>query len=153
MEKHNFTLVEILIVIGIILLLVGITIGGLNHAAARGDEAKTLALVSQFGSALDAFYADYNYYPVQATAGQVDFTDDCWALFFNKSGHRNKRNKPYLEGFSGTETEILDAYGNSLYYQYPDNTDATTKFRLWSAGKDGANNNGGDDDIASWKKH
>ena len=146
MKKHNFTLIELLIAIGIILILVGITIGGLNRAAARGDEAKTIALMKKMELALDAFYADYNYYPVQETAGDVKFSDTQWRLFMNVTA--NKRNKPYLEGY-GVSDELLDAYGNSFQYQYPDNTNATSKFRLWSKGK---NADSDEDDICSWKK-
>ncbi len=148
MKKHNFTLVEVLIVIGIILLLVAITIGGLNRAAARGDEAKTIALMQKMELALEAFYADYGYYPVDT--GDVNFgkASGKWNLFMNVTA--NKRHKSYLEGYGPSDT-LLDAYGNAFQYEYPDSSGTTTKYRLWSNGKDETVNTV--DDICSWKKH
>ena len=148
-RKHPFTLVELLAVIAIILLLAGLTIGGLNYAARRSDLAKTLAIMTEFETALDAFKADYGYYPVQKTADDVDFSKNIWDTFTNRTA--NKRNRPYLEGIAPSE-KLLDAYGNALQYEYPNSESSrnTTKFALWSKGpkEDDAS-----DDICNWNQN
>ncbi|MBQ6470482.1 MAG: type II secretion system protein GspG [Victivallales bacterium] len=146
-SRRSFTLVELLAVIGILLLLVAITVGGLNFAAAKADHSKTLAIMTEFELALDAFKADYGFYPIQSTAGNVDFSNSIWDNFTNKNSN-NKKGRAYMEGdLSGT---LMDAYGNVLQYQCPGSHN-TTKFDLWSCGKDGSNNTA--DDIANWKQN
>ena len=57
------------------------------------------------------------------------------------------------ESFPALLTEIpSDSWGNVLFYEYP-NTKAPMDRRpaVWSAGPDGVNDNGENDDIVSWK--
>jgi len=148
---HPFTLVELLAVIGILLLLVALTVGGLNFAAAKADHSKTLAIMTEFEMALDAFKADYGYYPIQSTAGPINFSDSIWDNFKNKNSN-NKKGRPYMEGdLTGT---LQDAYGNEFQYSCP-GTHNTAKFDLWSYGKDGKSSNDDEraDDIANWKQN
>ena len=160
MKKRTFTLIELLAVIGIIAILAGLTVGGLSFATSKADEAKTIALMEEFETALEKYKEDYGTYPIQTTAGKVDFNEDQWNFFTNKSADLspskpNKRNKPYMEGI-GNISIFEDGFGNAFQYQYP-NSDAsrnTTKYALWSKGKDGGKASGGttDDDICSWKQ-
>ena len=149
-RKHTFTLVELLAVIGIIVLLAGITLGGMNYASRKGDEAKTLSIMAEFETALEAFKADYGYYPVQKTAGDVDFSTSAWDTFVNRTA--NKRKRPYMEGVTPDE-KLLDAYGEPFQYEYP-NSDAsrnTTKYALWSKGPNGDKDT--KDDFCNWKQN
>ena len=167
MRKRTFTLIELLAAIGIIAILAAITIGGLSFATAKADYSKTQSIIEKFGVALENFKADYGYYPIKKIAGDLDTTGSNitveeekkgWQLFTNTT--KNKHNKPYFDGEPGV---IEDAYGEPLQYQYPNSVDSrnTTKYALWSKGKDkksGAsgtdtsNNAGekGSDDICSW---
>ena len=164
--KHCFTLVELLAVIGIVAILVGITVGGLSFATAKADESKTIALMEEFETALEKYKEDYGVYPIQATAGNVDFAETHWHVFTNQSAESptskpNKRNKPYMEGIRNLPIDgdghqyFEDAYGNVFQYEYPNSVASrnTTKYALWSKGKDGSKTTGTtDDDICSWKQ-
>ena len=162
MRRKSFTLLELLVSIGIILVLAAITFGGMNYASARAQEAKTLATMEEFISALESFKQDYGFYPIidKDSAKEVDLSADGWKLFMNET--KNKKNRAYMEG----ELEPLyDAYGQKLWYQYPGKKN-TSKFDLWSKGKDkyhgDKKNNSSDDvtkagadgsdDICSWKQ-
>ncbi len=155
MMKHYFTLVELLAVIGIVAILVGITVGGLSFATTKADEAKTIALMEEFEIALEKYKEDYGIYPIQPTAGNVDFSNGIWDEFKNENGN-NKRGKPYMEGIGkGNTSTFEDGFGNAFQYQYPNSVSSrnTTKYALWSKGKDGSKTTGTtDDDICSWKQ-
>lgn len=157
MRHQSFTLIELLSVIGIIAVLAGILLGGLNYAARRADEAKTIAIMEEFATALETFRQDHGFYPV--FSGEVDFNDTKWELFLNKGPNKpNRKNKPYLEG--DTSNTILDSFGNPLYYMCPGNNNEQ-KYDLWSTGPDGQQGDkkggtlseaGKGDDICNWKK-
>lgn len=182
MRKHPFTLLELLTVIVIIAVLAGILLGGLNYASRRADEAKTLAIMEDFATALEAFRVDYGFYPIQRpTSGdpkgdnlKVDFHDSVWDVFVNRDTlpEPNKKNRAYMEGTTdASEDELLDAYGNALYYRCPGLRNPQ-KYDLWSKGpdathgekKDNTSGNlgsdvpissympGNGDDICNWKK-
>ena len=163
MKRHSFTLLELLVSIGIILVLAAITFGGMNYASARAQEAKTLATMEEFISALESFKQDYGFYPIidKDNAVEVDLSADGWKLFMNeKSGTNNKKNRAYMEGELGP---LYDAYGQAFQYRYPGEKNKA-KYDLWSKGKDKANGKrggsgddakpdaDGSDDICSWKQ-
>ena len=165
-RTRRFTLVELMAVIAIIAILAGIVMGGLSFASRKSMEAQTIAKMEQFQIALENFHKDYGYYPVQETAGNVDFTHSStnrtWDLFTNHT--QNKHNKPYMEGIHDEYGLFLDGNGVPFQYQYPaDSTKFknTTKYVLWSKGADGKSKYGTDgtnksaddkDDICSWKQ-
>jgi type II secretion system protein G len=172
MRKHPFTLLELLSVIVIIAVLAGILLGGMNYASRRADEAKTLAIMEEFATALEAFRVDRGYYPVVSSASEVELKKDPDAgpakepranfpwHYFLSGNQSNKR--PYMEGIADGD-EIKDAYGNAFYYKCP-GTKNPQKYDLWSKGPDGQHGDkkGGDtdvpanagkgDDICNWKK-
>lgn len=164
MKRRQFTMVEILTVITIIAILAAILIGGVKYASGRAAVAKTIAIMTEFEDALEAYKKDYGVYPVCKDAKEVNFSDAEWYKFINDTddGRKaNKRNKPYMEGAVG---ELLDAYGKPFFYQYPNSVASrnTNKFALWSRGDDerhGKSNNvadageDGSDDICSWKSN
>ena len=76
MGRRAFTIIELLVVVGIIVLLVGILIVGLSGAARTAQGAQTRALMSSIANALVRFKADVGYLPpvlgpggTQAAAG------------------------------------------------------------------------------------
>ena len=158
--KHPFTLLELLSVIVIIAILAGILLGGMNYASRRADEAKTLAIMEEFATALEAFRVDRGYYPLvdPAAAVQIISTGD-WSNFL---AGNSKNNRPYMEGIQDNDV-IKDAYGNPFFYVCP-GTRNPQKYDLWSRGPDGEHgdkkggdanaiaNAGNGDDICNWKK-
>jgi general secretion pathway protein G len=165
MKRHSFTLLELLVSIGIILVLAAITFGGMNYASARAQEAKTIATMEELISALETFKQDYGYYPIMVnpTGYNLDFSNSGWDLFLNEdsagNSKKNKKNRAYME-IGGARGPLYDAYGQEFQYRYPGDKNKA-KYDLWSKGPDKTNGKmGGDttpganesDDICSWKQ-
>ncbi|NLG14571.1 MAG: hypothetical protein GX561_10295 [Lentisphaerae bacterium] len=164
MRRRYFTLMELLVTIGLIVIVAAISFGGMRYASARADEAKTLATMEEFMAALEAFKQDYGYYPkVKEGTGDgkydVDFSREGWKLFKNDPTKPNKRNKAYMENIPSKK--LNDAYGSAIQYRYPGDRNPA-KYDVWSKGKDGKNGfasvandtpgSDGSDDICSWKQ-
>lgn len=130
MRRHSFTLLELLITIGIMVVLAGITIGGLKYASNRGDEAKTKAIMKEFEMALEKYKAEKGMYPIIKTAGKVNFDDNSWKKFV-QGKYYEKQNSGKLE----------DALGIAFWYQCPGERNKE-KYDLWTPGKDGKHGDG-----------
>ena len=95
MRRKSFTLLELLVSIGISLVLAAISFGGMNYASKRAQEAKTLATMEEFINALESFKQDYGFYPVidKDKAVKVDFSKDGWKIFMNEESKPNKKKR------------------------------------------------------------
>lgn len=75
--RSGFSLVEILVVIGIIVILLGASIGGLMKMAKTAEKAKTQELVNNVATALTAMFQQEGVWPKRlaangATDGRLD---------------------------------------------------------------------------------
>ena len=71
--KRGFTLVEMLVVIGIIAVLVGASIGGYSAVTKSAEKAKCQELVSNVATALTAMFQQEGVWPKRlATQGKTD---------------------------------------------------------------------------------
>lgn len=61
--RLGFTLVELLVTIGIILLILGTALGALSFASRRAQRANTEFLMTSIRNGLERFKADHGYYP------------------------------------------------------------------------------------------
>ena len=147
-KRIQFTLVEVLVTIAIIVILAGILIGGIGFATRRADEAKTIAQMETVIAAIEAFRADRGYYPQAVTAVDVKITRDGDEVYLDAAKKiplfNRKTKAAYLKG---TSAEFTDVWGNALVFQCP-GTHNPAAFDLWSKGPDG--NDGTDDDITNW---
>jgi len=61
--KKGFTLVELLVVMSILGVLISLVAGNFRSSQIKGRDAQRKSDLKQISTALELFYADYNYYP------------------------------------------------------------------------------------------
>ena len=153
MNKRPFTLIEILITIGIILILTGLLVGGVKMATAKASQAKTNAIMESFADALEKYRSAKGYYPPCSSEKDVEIVehnghfslklDDKYFVFEDSAG------KPLME-FQATSTakNLEDAWGNPLQYKCPGSHNEST-YDLSSKGPKADDD---DDNLTNWKR-
>lgn len=156
MRRAAFSLIELMIVIGVILLLVGLIAGASTVLIRKATADQTRALLGKVATAIEAYKQDRARFPTW----QGTWADGSWTwvnanasmlyteLVGTDNDHRGNPRKGYLAGelnpadLSGNQ--IVDPYGMPLIYYAPPwpgpkpfiGNDG--QFELWSAGRDGA---------------
>ena len=134
-SKTGFTLMEMVLVLGIIALLVGAGVGGLINVMGLGKSTKAKADINTISSALRAYEAQNLFLPS---------TRQGIAALVHKPGGRPQPKvwKPLMK-----EKLLVDPWGNEYQYRRPGKIDEGG-FDLFSPGEDGIAGN--DDDIGNW---
>ena len=136
-RRGGFTLVEMLIVLGILVLLLAMVVPRFlgSQKRAKIDAAKTQ--IGMFRSALEHYYLDCDNFPtteqgLEALVSQpADLPETVtW-------------NGPYVSGTIGA-----DPWGNPYQYEYPPTHGTMDTPDIWSYGPD--SEEGTEDDINSW---
>jgi len=104
--RAGFTLVELLVVMGIIGLLVMLLMPAVNHAIIAVYVFKTGNIISQIDTALTAYQADNGAYPPTGYKSLVKYLSDA-----------EEEEEPYYQG-ALTEDGIADAFRPSQYILY-----------------------------------
>ena len=77
--RRGFTLVELLVVIGIIGILIGLSVVAFQATRVSARDAKRKADIHIIRNALDAYYMDHGKYPsVSVYSVSKDVTEDGW---------------------------------------------------------------------------
>ncbi len=67
----GFTLIELLVVIAIIAILASVILASLGQARSKSRDARRLADLKEYASALELYVNDNGHYPVQSAAGAL----------------------------------------------------------------------------------
>ena len=137
-NSRGFTLVEILLVIGIIVVLGGaIGIAAFRRAQAGANKKTAGLMVSRVSQQIDIFYTDMNRYPEEDGLKELRQKPE-------DEKEAKKWNGPYLE-----KTPV-DPWGEELKYEKVElSEDETSKpYHVWSTGPD--KEDGTEDDIKNW---
>ena len=140
--RRGFTLVEILLVLGIIVMLAGITTVILWPQAAAAKNQIAKAALVKIEKQLDLYNINIGHYPTDEEGGlnalvtRPSFSDD-------KMGEN--WHGPYL-----STDDLKDPWSNAWHYELQASTGSTDQkpFKLWSNGKDGMD--GTEDDVKNW---
>jgi competence protein ComGC len=67
--RHNFTIIELLVVLSIIIILAGLLLPSLNKARDKAKAISCLANLKQLGIGIQSYTMDYNdYFPIECTS-------------------------------------------------------------------------------------
>lgn len=138
-RRKGFTLLEVLLVVGIIALLAAFVVPQFMNTQRGAEIDITQRMVEDGGSLatqLDLFRLNVGTYPEELKE-LVEKPDD-----EVKAG---KWRGPYIKSLD----KLKDAWGRDLNYKFPGEANEGA-YDLWSAGPDGEEGN--EDDITNWKK-
>jgi len=98
-KEASFTLVELLVVISIIGLLAGMGFPAINGALKAGKKAEVAAMAESIKTAINAFYAEYSYYPTNASGNACTNSDGTFLGMMTASSNNlaNPRGISFLE--------------------------------------------------------
>lgn len=139
-RSHGFTLVELLIVLGILVMLFAIVGPRVLRSGKKADANLASTQIAAFKLILDHYYIDMKTYP--ATEQGLD------ALYERPDDlpDDSKWDGPYGDG-SETPT---DPWGNPYQYEFPSSHDQLDFPDIWSLGSDGEEDT--EDDLVNWKE-
>lgn len=149
-RRHAFTLMELLIVIVIIGILSGLTIGGVQFAFRRSEGGAIKARIGRIEMALDSYQDDWGYYPIWPRRPYTP-TDD----FYNNTQcsinfeMKSPTGKNYLE-FSTTPCR-QSKNGAEIRYQYPGYYNSE-KYDIIAPGPDESFDRA-QDNVSNWERN
>lgn len=137
-RRRGFTLLEVLLVVGILALLAAFVVPNLIGTREDANIKITQTKLDALSNTMALFNLHMGRYPKELKELTEPPDDEAEAA---------KWKGPYIEDAS----KLTDAWGNE--FQYLGNEDAKAnegRYDIWSKGKDGED--GTDDDIGNWKK-
>lgn len=151
--RLGFTLIELLAVITIIVILAGLTVGGMSYVNEKQAIEKAKVQIKLLENAIEEYKLDNGSYPGTTAntpvAGNVS-NQLYKALYLDGFTNQTRIYLPQLDpndtkqgwlGGTGVNRTIVDPWGNE--YRYRKGTNAQNPdFDLWSTGKNGRPTNG-----------
>jgi prepilin-type N-terminal cleavage/methylation domain-containing protein len=155
----GFTLLELLVVITIILILAGITVGGLKYVTAKQNNEKCKADIKLLETGLEAYKMDYGVYPLEVGNGSQSLFDALYwdtdmdgspiaadptqKIYVSELDPSNVKAKWTMA--QGSSHRIVDPWSSDYNYRRGLSQDGKTPnpdaknpdFDIWSAGPDG----------------
>ena len=152
-NRSNYTMIEILTVVGLLAFLMGIGIAGYSIATSKAQESQTRAIIEEMGVALEAYKAQNGVYP-QQNFSSFEYVDQSHGgkVMYELHNYLSSYSKWKQTGIISSAAGYLlyDSYGNKIKYRCP-GTHNKSSYDLWSAGPDGDFTTT-DDNITNWNK-
>lgn len=136
--RRGFTILELLIVIGILIAISGLVLVNVLGASEKADKKLALAQIKAFEGALETFKAEVKRWPTEEEGLSVLWSRDA----LQEEADREKWGGPYLK-----EPKPKDTWGNAWIYRQPSQIVEGFPFDIICLGPDGQE--GTDDDITN----
>ncbi|QDT95455.1 type II secretion system protein GspG [Gimesia aquarii] len=136
-KRHGFTLLEMLIVLGIILVIAAMVVPNLLGSQKKANIKATRASIHNLEQAFKLYAAENNGEYPQGGQEQIQ-------LLLEPASSDGQAAEPYID------SQPLDAWGQVFQYEYPNNKSKSTKPAIWSLGPNQQDENGSGDDVNNW---
>ena len=146
--KKNFTLVELLCAVGLVVILAGIGFSAYSYASHRGKEAATRSLITRLEAGLETLKTKHGFYPASTSYGDIQVNINATGLidsitFGSAQAITDTRQlKDFLSVVDGENLKkyvsngnLTDAWGGNIKYRYPGAVN-TVKFDIVAPGAD-----------------
>lgn len=134
-SKRGFTLIEIMLVIGLMVLLFGLVVANVDKIFGDNQEQLVAFKVKEsFKTPLTSYRIHMGSFPSTQQGLK--------ALLSRPENDRGRWKGPYIENAE----DLVDPWGNQLQYRYP-GAQNTSSYDLFSLGPDGTESG---DDITNW---
>ncbi|MCK4993785.1 MAG: type II secretion system protein GspG [Candidatus Omnitrophica bacterium] len=142
----GFTLIEILVILGVISILTGLIMNGGIAAKKRARIYQARTMIASLETALALYHVDFGAYPAAGNQNLVNFLADTATYSSYSDWHG-----PYMSfkenDLSGSiPATLIDPWQIAYYYTM----DSILPYKIWSGGPDQTDNSGNNDDIKSW---
>jgi general secretion pathway protein G len=139
--RRGFTILELLIVIGILLAIGGLVLYNVLGASEKADLRLTRVQIQSFDKALADFKSEMKRWPTSEEGLKVLWSKEA----LQDEEEISKWGGPYM-----TEASPKDTWGHEWIYRQPSDIDETKPYDIISIGPDGQE--GTEDDIANNKE-
>ncbi len=139
-DPGGFTLVELLIVLGILAMLMALVAPRVLKSGEKANVKKAQVDIAAFKEVLKMYHLDMKKFPT-TEQGLLALSEEPEDM-----GDGSPWDGPYLE----TEGVPLDPWNNAYQYEFPSTHGKKDYPDIWSWGPDGED--GTEDDIVNWKK-
>ena len=138
-RRTGFTLVELLIVLGILVMLFAIVGPRVLRSGKKADADLATTQIAAFKPILELYYIDMKSFPSteQGLKALYERPEDV--------EEDSRWDGPYGDGFDVP----TDPWGNDYQYEYPPTHSKRDFPEIWSSGPDGEEDT--EDDVINWK--
>ena len=147
--NKNFTLVELLCAVGLVIILAGIGFSAYSYASHRGKEAAAKSLINRLDAGLETLKTKHGFYPASTSWGTITVNVNANGMidsirFGTAAALTAKQLKDFLAVADGeslkkyvSNDQLADAWGGAIRYCYPGQINRA-KFDLIAPGADEA---------------
>jgi len=130
-SRKGFTLIELMVVIGIMLLIMSVLFPAFNHARRTAQRTRARTDIHTIQAAIVAYHREYNRYPMQTAAQAPAYTGASYKnlidiLKGSNVGNNNTRSIQFLEVSKGSHSDqygMVDPWGQLYSIQVDARTD------------------------------